>query len=188
MISSRTIAALIAALACSGGAFAQAYIGVGAGSANLDADCTGTISCNNSSTGAKIFAGYKINQSIAVEFNYIDFGTAKASAASNVGIVNIENKNSLVGGGIALHGDISPSWNAVARLGIGSMSVDITGVVNGQSVPLSESSTQAYFGLGVGYAVTKQLSLNGAIDFSQAKFSGESANVRLFSVGLTYAF
>jgi OOP family OmpA-OmpF porin len=188
MSLSRNVAAFVATLAFSGGAFSQAYIGAGAGPTHLDADCGGTISCNNNGTGIKLYGGYKFAPNIAVEFNYMDFGTAKASALVGASVVNIEMKSKLVGGGVALLSDIAPNWNAAARLGLGSVSTDVKGASGGQTVDLSESSTQAYFGLGIGYAVTKQLSINGAIDFSKTKFSGESANLRFVSVGLTYAF
>jgi long-subunit fatty acid transport protein len=48
--------------------------------------------------------------------------------------------------------------------------------------------TNAYFGLGIGYELQKNLTLDATLDFSRLKYASESTNVSVVSLGLTYAF
>jgi OmpA-OmpF porin, OOP family len=177
-----------AALMLSSGAFAQVYIGAGFGSATVDVDCAGTTTCDTSSTGWKAFGGYKFGPNWGAEVNYFDFGKAKATLDTGEGILSGEVKATGVGVGVAMFGQFSPSWSGVARVGIASTEAKVSGSVGGFSASDSETSTNAYFGLGLGYLISKNLSIDGAMDFSRVKYSGESANVRLLSIGLTLSF
>ncbi len=52
----------------------------------------------------------------------------------------------------------------------------------------SYSSAQLYGGLGIGYRLTKQLSVGAAWDFSKPEFGDEKANVHAYSISLTFGF
>jgi opacity protein-like surface antigen len=82
-------------------------------------------------------------------------------------------------------GVFAPSWSGVARLGAVRMKTEISGSMSGIFAADSDTATEAYFGLGVGYAVWKNLSLDLSADFSKSHYSGESNNVRMIGVGLT---
>jgi len=47
----------------------------------------------------------------------------------------------------------------------------------------SESHYTPYYGLALGYALTPQLKLVAAADFSEAEFNHETQSVRLISLG-----
>ncbi|HEV7914840.1 MAG TPA: outer membrane beta-barrel protein [Albitalea sp.] len=178
--------AIAAAAALSGSsAFAQGYVGGGIGQGHINIDCSGASSCSTSGTGYKIFGGYKFGSNVAAEVNYFDFGKADISG----GGASLQVKATGLGVGVAFFGDFSPQWSGVARLGIASnrMKGDAA-IVGFGSGSLSESSTNAYFGLGVGYEISKGLALTGAIDFSNGKIAGETGSLRLWTVGLTYGF
>lgn len=178
----------MAALGLSTAAGAQAYLGAGLGATQLSADCTGTLTCDNSDTGFKFFGGYKFMPNVSGEVVYLNFGKAKATAMFGSSTVQAEIKTSGIGAGVAVMGELAPSWLGVARLGVARMKADISGTMLGASASDNESSTQAYFGLGVGYALTKSLSLDLSADFSRSHYNGESGNVRMLGVGLTAAF
>ena len=175
-------------LCVSGSAFAQGYVGVAAGSARLNVDCTGTTSCSGSDTGMKLFGGYRFSPGFAAELVYADFGKAKATVGTGAGAVTGSIKSSLIGIGVAASSNFTADWSGVARVGVGRVKADVNGTGFGVSASTSDTSTQAYVGLGLGYAVSKTVSLDAGFDFSRSKFAGESGGLRLFSVGATFSF
>lgn len=178
-----------AALLVAGGASAQTYVGLAAGATNADIDCTGTTRCDNKDTGFKVFGGYRFTPNIAGELSYFNFGKATASVVvPPFGLVDGEFKTGGFGVGVAFSGAFAPGWSGVARVGIASLESKISVAASGVSGAESDTQAAAYFGLGLGYALTKSLSLDLAADFSKGEFDGEKADVRLISVGLTYAF
>jgi len=61
-------------------------------------------------------------------------------------------------------------------------------IFGGFSVSDSENHTKAYYGLGVGYQLMPNLSLDAAADFSKWAFDTDSGNARLLSLGVTLSF
>jgi OOP family OmpA-OmpF porin len=181
----KKIVLAIAALAAFGtnAAFAQGYVGGSVGASHANIDCAGATDCSNNSTGFKIFGGYKFTPNIAGELSYVDLGKAHATVAPDT----VSIKSTGLGIGVAAFADFAPQWKGVGRLGILSSSTKATvsGSVNGSD---TDRNTNAYLGLGIGYEIQKGLTLDGTLDFTRIKYSSESANVRVLSVGLTYAF
>lgn len=177
------ILALTASVVC-GNVSAQTYVGGAVGSVKADIDCAGTLSCDNTSTGFKLIGGYKFTPNIAGELSYFDFGKAKASV-NLPPLANLELTAKAFGLGVAFSGNFGDAFYGVARVGIASVKAEATVVGVGSD---SSTKTQPYFGLGLGYRLTKTLSVDLAADFSKAEYAGEKANVRLVSLGLTYAF
>lgn len=174
-----------AALLASPAVWAQAYVGLGIGSADIDANCTGAASCDTSNAGGKLFGGFKFAPNLAAELSYFDYGKAKASGP---GAASGEIKATGWGAGVTYVGEFAPQWLGVARLGVARNKADVSGTVGSFTSADSKTSTQPYGGLGVGYAVSKNLSVDVALDVSRVKYANEKANVRLLSVGLTYGF
>ena len=179
----------LAALTLSTAASAQVYGVVSAGISRLDVDCTGASSCDKSGTGIKLLGGYRFMPNLAAEIGFFDYGKAKASGSGVTG----EIKNTAFGGGVAYHLDLAPSWNAVGRLGVAQVKTKISGTVSGLgSASDSDNNTALYGGLGVGYKLNRNLSIDGAWDFSKSKYNkngaDESGNINMFSVGVTFGF
>lgn len=162
-------------------AFADSYVGGSVGSSHTNLDCAGATSCNSNGTAFKIFGGYKFTPNIAGEISYFDLGKPKATVGSNELTINASG----LGFGVAAFGDFAPQWKGVARLGIASTSTKVTITGTGSD---TDRSTNAYVGFGVGYEIQKGLTLDGTLDFTRLKYASESANVRVISLGLTYAF
>lgn len=178
-----------AALMLSSAAFAQGYVGIGGGATKGNYDCAGTITCDTTSTGYKLFGGYKVSPNWGAELNYFNFGKGKATFSDGEsGVIAGEIKATGFGAGVAIFGQLAPDWSGVARLGIASTKAKGSVAEGAISASISESSTNPYFGLGVSYALSKAATLDGAIDFSKVKFSGDSANVRMLSIGVTFGF
>jgi OmpA-OmpF porin, OOP family len=179
-----------AALALSGAVSAQTYATVSFGSSNIKLDCAGAQTCDKSDTAFKLLGGYKFTPNVAVEAGYMSFGKAKISDSGtslDVGVTGF-------GVGAAFHQDLSADWNFVARLGLAQiktkLDASISGVGSGSD---SDSNAQPYFGVGVGYKINKQVSIDGALDFAKGKYNKNgvdlgSGNVSAYSIGLTFAF
>lgn len=180
--------AATALLAFAATAQAQGYVGAAFGPTNLDTDCTGTVTCDKSGSGFKVYGGYKFLPFLAGELTYMSFGKAKASVDFGGSLVTAEIKTSGFGGGVAFMGDLAPNWPAAARLGIARMKADVSGSAFGISASQSESTTQAYFGLDIGYAFSKNAAVTLSADFSRSEFDGAGDNVRLIGVGFKYSF
>jgi OOP family OmpA-OmpF porin len=185
----KKITALAAiALSFATSAFAQgAYIGGAVGVADADIDCAGTLACDTQSTGYKAFAGYKFNRFVAAEIGYMNLG--KSTATVDVGpLVDVAIKNSGFTAGVAGFLPFSQQFTGVGRLGVYFNKTKVSGASGGFGVSMDESNTSAYAGLGVGFAVTKQLSIDAGFDVTNMEFQGEQNNVVLWSLGLRYGF
>jgi len=172
--------ALAALLAASfGGASAQVYVGGGFGPSHVNLDCPAILgNCDTSDTGYKLYGGYKLNPAVALEVAYVDFGKAKftgGSLAADGFLINA-----------AFRHNFTRELNGVARLGVATLDTKLSADVLGRSQ--TDSSTKLYFGLGVEYALQKNLKLSAGADFTNAEFQGDSGAVRLLSIGAQYDF
>ena len=174
----------VAALALSGAASAQVYGVVSAGVSKHDIDCEGTTSCDNTGSAFKVLGGYKFNPNRALEGGYMSFGKSKAV----VDDIDLDLNITGFGVGVAFHQDFATNWNFVARLGLAQMKSKLTGRAGGVSASVSDNNAELYAGLGVGYKLTKQMSLDAAMDFSKGDVDGSKDNVAAFSLGLTFGF
>jgi OOP family OmpA-OmpF porin len=181
-------------------AFAQsvqnpAYIGGAVGATKADIDCGGTTSCDNTSTGGKAYFGYKFTPNFAAEIGYLKVGKATATVdvfVPGVGGFTADGSMKADGWTLGVAGFVpfTQSVEGFARLGafMNKTKFDVTVRGIPGSVSESENNTSAYFGLGIGFKVTKQLSIDGGLDFTKVKFQGEDANVTMWSIGARYAF
>ncbi len=180
--------AAVAALLASQGVFAQGYLGMAAGRAKINDDCAGTTTCDLSDVGMKVFGGYRLNPVWAAELNYFRFGKAEATLDTGAGIVSVTIKGTAVGVGFVGSGAVTPNLTGLMRFGVARVKADVSGSFGNLSASESDNSTQAYIGVGVSYLLTKNWSLDGAVDFTRARWQGEETDVNLISLGLSYSF
>ena len=176
-----------ALLASSSAALAEgAYIGGSIGYTRGNADCTGTISCSNNSTGAKALVGYQINDTFSVEASYVDLGKISAT----VGSAGIDIKST----GFGLRGLVSAPFSknvsGFAALGLNRMKSKATVTVGTVTGALDATSTKPSLALGVDYTLTPALKLRGEFENFRmdAPANAGSYNVNNFSIGLKYSF
>lgn len=178
-------ATLLATTLVSTGAMAQAYVSADVGAGHASLDCTGLASCSNNGTSFKVTAGYKVGYGLAAEFGYIDFGKATGSDSGVDG--KVEAKAWTLG--VAYELPIAADFSGTARLGVASVKTTASATVVGVgSASESDTKTEAYYGLGANYAVTKNVKIEAGIDWSHANFQGSTAVVRSISAGLRYDF
>ena len=179
----------LAVLAFSAAASAQSYGVVSVGSSKLNLDCSGATVCDTSGVGVKLLGGYKFTPNLAAELGYFNFGKAKAADSG----ISLDVTNTAFGAGLAYHQDFAPDWNFVARLGVAAVKTRVDAVVAGLGAASdSDNNTALYGGLGVGYKLSKTMSLDAAWDFSKSKYNKNgvdtSGNINMFSVGATFGF
>ena len=182
--------ATLMAISTVGAYAAQPYVEGAFGLTNADLDCAGTTSCNNNSTGVKLLGGATIVPNLAVEVGYINFGTAKASA----GNVDLSFKNTALFGAVALRAELVKDLTGVARLGLASVDSKFDSKVSGSTGPTFKGNeAKAIFGLGLEYAIQKNLKITGALDLTNSAEIKDlpdagTAALRLISVGAQYSF
>ena len=172
--------------AACGLASAQGYAGAVAGLAKANFDCRAS-SCDDSSTGVKVYGGYEVNPNISVEVGYINFGKVKLKGSASTS----EVKGSAFVVTSAFRFPIAAQVNGVGRLGLASAkakySSDLPGVESN-----STSATKLYAGMGLEYAIAKNIKLVGAFDMTGADVEiggrAESNTVYLLGAGVQAGF
>jgi OOP family OmpA-OmpF porin len=166
----------------SNAATAQGYFGASVGESTIDV-CDdfyyefGATSCDDNDTGWKLFGGIELNQFIALEGGWADFGEATASA----GPVDIK----LEGKGFTLDGKVSAPLTDVisvfARLGVVFWEADL-------SVPgfgtASEDGNDVRYGFGAELNLSPQSALRA--EWERNEF--DDVDVDLLSVGAVLKF
>lgn len=172
------------------GAYAQGYIGGAVGAGNVDVDCTGLTSCDKSNTGYKLYGGYQFAGGWAAELAYFDWGKVTGTGTlTGLGTGSGKLRATAVGVGVAYFFPMSPEWVPAVRLGIARSTGKTTLTDTVGTISDTTRSTEAYFGLGIGYKMAPNLFLTGEMDFSRVKYlSTEKDSTRLISVGVRYAF
>lgn len=185
MKNSIIAAALVATAFASTGAMAQVYVSADAGASHVNVDCSDVASCKDNGTAFKVTGGYKFYNGLAAELGYIDFGKATASDTG----LDVSLKAQAWTLGLAYELPLGADFSATARAGFASVktraSANIAGVGSGSE---DQTKSEAYFGLGANYAVTKNVKIEAGIDFSHAEIEGGTAAVRAITAGLRYDF
>lgn len=186
------LALALAVCAVSAGAFAaedKFYVGgsFGRGAHNISEDDYGSV--DDSDTGYKLYGGYRFSKELAIEVNYFDFGEASGKFNIGANVYADKFETSAFGVGVAYSGTIGPDWSLTARLGLASVKTKVARSLLGVKVAgASDDSIKPYVGLGVGYSITPQLSVQGSWDFTQGEVEGEKGGVNLLAIGLAYSF
>lgn len=175
-------AAAFAALSVfAGAASAQAYVGGTVGFSNFSVDCPFASDCDTQDTAFKIYGGFTVAPHVAIEAAYIDFGGTSISTLG-FGSGSIDVSAFVVNG--AYHWDFSPKWAGVARLGLANVTADPSGIAGNSS----HSKIKLYGGLGLEYAVSKNLKIVGAFDLTAFELNNSDGSLNSLSGGVQFSF
>lgn len=183
------------------------YVGASAGQSKIDLSGeanairaemaafgeTGTVSTDESGSGFKIFGGYNLHKNVAVEFGYVDLGSASlgiditAPAAFNA---KAEYDASGFFADVVGKLPVTNDFTVFGKVGVIASTVEAT--YSGDFVGSDKATeTNVKFGVGAEYAFTKQFAVRGEFERYQGlgkeETTGET-DVDLVSVGLTYKF
>jgi OmpA-OmpF porin, OOP family len=166
-------------------AMADVYVSAGVGQGHVKLDCEGAPTCDKSGTASKFAAGYDFGNGFAAEAVYLNFGKAKIAEPG----LSLSAKATAIGVGGVYTLNFNDDWNMAARLGLANVKVKASATVSGLgSGSISESNTKPYFGLGLGYNLTKATRFELAADFSKGEIEGGSASVRAITFGVRQSF
>ena len=195
MKKSTTVLVAIAAACVAPGVFAQAtatigYVSVSAGPSHISVDCSGTSSCDDNGTAARVLFGYKIIPNVAIEASFASLGKVKATVPVDGDSINASIKGQAIGVGVAalLPFGSNNAWTAIGRLGVASVRTTVGASSGSVSANDSETKAQTYVGLGLNYAFTQNLELGVAIDTTQIQYDGDKSTVRSYNVVGTFKF
>jgi len=176
-----------------GGSFGQSQISDFSGS-DLDSELatlgiTSTTTTDDSDSGWKVFAGYKIMKNLAVEGSYTNLGEATARTVVTTPLAGTFNTTlefeswSISAVGIL---PLNDQFSLFARLGLNVWNLDgsTTGTGSGSAVTTGDDGADVVYGLGASYNFSQNLSLRG--EWERYDFDG--SDVDLLSVGLAWAF
>ena len=177
------------------------YMGASVGFSKTDTgvtNVTGTANLDEEGTGFKIFGGVKVNNNVAIELHYADFGEASLTGnngdtfeidgtplvftSDNVKLKS-ESRNIALSALIGL--DSTAKINPYLRLGIQRWKSEFTvSTLLAGSDSESETGTDPFYGLGLDVKVSETLNLK--FDFERNDIDDDDAD--LISVGLSYSF
>jgi OmpA-OmpF porin, OOP family len=164
------------------------YVGAGIGQSRIKQACSeGVISCSRTDTGFKLTGGYRLNSSLALEAGYIGLGkftrsSERADAELKMHALTLAAVGSL---------PVTESVALQAKLGM-FHSTSKYAITSGDfRTSDSNGKNGMLLGLGVGYALTKNVQARLDYDFlsKAAKLpTDEKNNAHLVTVGLNYLF
>lgn len=180
--------AAVSALLASPSAFAQAYAGLGIGPSRISIDCAGTLTCDRTDTGFKLYGGWNFPGPLALEGVYFDWGKANSTSAPAGGTSALDTKARGLGVGAAYF--VRFGWGeCVARLGIARNRAKTTTTLNGVATSDTLNNTAPYWGAGCAYPFAPTWWVTAEADFSRVKYiPTDKATTQLITLGLRHSF
>jgi len=160
---------------------AQSYIGLGWGPSKVKADLGGGAALDESSSGTKLFTGYRFNKYIAIEAAY--FNIAKASVGRVI-VNNAPVSASAEMQGVAIYGvglyPLSKQADVYVNLGVVDWNADIR--VN--NITAHNDANDILTGIGAAYAFTR----NVAAFVEWNSFNSDNPELSMLGLGFRFSF
>ncbi|MCH1919408.1 OmpA family protein [Shewanella sp. A3A] len=166
------------------------YVGIGAGQNNYGPNCESSVmmTCGSDDPFAwEFFSGYSFNEYIAVEIGYRDLGNADW-----VDYNNNHNDIDVKGGTLGVVGTwpLRYNWSLNAEVG-GYVFTNHNNVNHGES-DFYHQSVSPYYGVGIGYDITKNLQLSAKYrryeDIDETRFANLDMDSNYWGLTLSYRF
>lgn len=173
------VAALLPAVASAEGG----YIGGSIGQTEMDisdadkAELAAVgVSVDDTDTGFKLFAGYRINENFAVEGFYADLG--EISATDGVDSLNIESDS--FGASVLGIIPVAENFDLFAKIGFHAWDAELSSTVG---VFASADGTDSIYGFGAAYTI-EQVSFRAEFE----RYELDSEDVDMISAGIAVNF
>jgi hypothetical protein len=186
-----------AALSCD--ARAEAFVGAAAGMSDWPSDvCSGAASCDRHDTAWTLRAGYMFMPYVGVEARYVDLGRARNSRdVFGLGMIDARFAARGAGVGLVLAAPLNDALRITGVVGAARMestsetfdailSEGETGIVV-PGMRTSETKTNPYYGVGVDYALRRDLSVGLEATRYRVRFGG-NADIDAITANVTYHF
>lgn len=170
--------------------FESFYVGANIGTSYNDDLCDGTISCEDTDTGFKIYAGYQFTDIFGIEAFYTDLGEFSASAYIYPTTVSINASASGLGAVATASIPIGDSVALFAKAGFMYWSVDVSASAGPYHISRNDDGVGFTAGLGARYSFTDKFGLR--IDWDRYHVGDDNTtgetNIDLFSAGAFLSF
>lgn len=169
-------------------ASAQLYLGGSVGQSENSNYCNYSTTCDSKATGSKVFGGYNINKSFAVESSY--FTNGKTSINSGLPLGHSEQKKT----GFSLAGvynqEFSETFTGFAKLGMARVKTETFFDTSGlPAYTASDTGNQALYGVGVAYKINPNLAVRAEFEkYNPKTFSNNGTSSSNLSAGFQYSF
>lgn len=186
-----SILALGIAITAPFSAFAEgAYVGVNAGRAHHKVNYADGESAKDNKTGYKLYAGYNFNPNFGLEGGYTQLGKLTDSWVDGTDSGTNTFKARAIYAAATATLPLNEQFALFAKLGVAQTRVKGSFEENGVlDSTLSKSKTNALFGIGASFNITKELTVVAEYE-NYGKVTAEDVKLKtnLLSVGLRYAF
>ena len=176
------------------------YVGGNLGQADHDTGIvTGTASLDEEDFGWKIYGGVNINENLAVEVQYADFGaatlsgvngstfTAAGTALQFITTAELDGDADSIGFSAVAGYDINEYIRPFVKFGGHSWDYEINSTGNVNGTLASDDGFDLFFGVGLKINVTDNVS--GVLEIEQYQFDSLILDsVNLFSAGIIITF
>ena len=166
---------------------AQAYWGFGVGPSKIDINCAGTLTCDRTDTGGKLYLGWNLPGPFAIEASLIDWGKARSTSPAGLGGANDLKTRAR---GLAVDGVyvMTFGWGQCdVRAGMAYNRARTTVTVNGTASSGNHNLTAPHAGFGCAYPLMPGLTLAATLDLSRVKYTAQDkANSQLITIGLRF--
>ena len=169
-------------------AAAEFSIGAGAGVDRGRVDCVASFPCDRSSTHAKLFAGYRLTDTIDLQLVYFDGGSFKGGGTTPLG-TEFGGKFKVDGLGFTAgyRWGFAPAWSLAGRAGLASVRTrfDYANPVWGSA---SQTNVHPLLGVGIAYAITPTLRLGLDYDLTRFKVHTTRGPLQMLGLAAQYTF
>ena len=168
-------------------AFAQAYIGGAIGPSASNNNCGG-VACGTNDSGFKLFGGVKFMPQLSAELSYSHLGaTQRVVVAHDSHGTTHYSPVQTTGWGVGLAGfpDFGRDWAVATRVGLVALRTEMPTLGDYRS---PDERLSPYMGFGIGYFVSRTLSIDAALDLAAFDLSDRSAHIGMITIGLTQSF
>lgn len=176
-------AAVMASSAASSAEHGLGYVGAAGGIGQADINCAAGASCDDTDFGFKLYGGLRLDKNLAIEGTYFNFGTGTFGNVAGNDFADITGSS--FGLGVAFSHDFTSWLSGTARLGLArnKAEYDLYGVGSDH-----KTVTQPYFGLAVGFRVSRMFTIDAGFDMTKFEYGGEKVETQLYSVGANLRF
>jgi OOP family OmpA-OmpF porin len=163
--------------------WSSVYLGASLGSADLDADCGGVVSCDTKDSSWRVFAGYQFNRHFAAELGYANLGEANFDFGPGDRITAEATAFDLSAVGMLPVGPVS----IYGRLGLYRATVDIEDTLFGSS---DNSNNGLLWGIGVQYDFTRNLAVRAEWQqyMDVEDDVGTEFDIKVLNIGVLWRF
>ncbi len=184
----RCLLAAAASIAAGVTSAADFSVGAGAGADRGRVDCVDSFPCDRSAAHWKLFAAYRISETVDVQAVFFDAGRFKGGDTTPLG-TEFGGRFEVSGFGLTggYRWQLAPAWSLGVRAGVASVRTrfDYADPAFGSA---RKTTFQPLVGVGLGYAVTPSLRLGLDYDVTRFKVHTTHGSLQMLGLAAQYSF